>query len=75
MQHPTTIKSAIIRGTVVTAAVAALGFAMLTVATPSAMATPAIAKGQPCTTCHAGSPPSAGNLNDNGKKVQSGLKK
>ena len=27
-----------------------------------AMATPAIAKGRPCSTCHAGSPPSKQNL-------------
>jgi hypothetical protein len=29
---------------------------------PQAMATPAIAKGRPCSTCHAGSPPSKQNL-------------
>jgi len=75
MQYPKAIKSAVVRGTVVTATVALLTFAMLAAATPNAMATPAIAKGQPCTACHAGSPPSAGNLNANGKKVQSGLKK
>ena len=75
MQNAKVIRSAILQGTVVTASVALLAFAMLTVATPKAMATPAIANGQPCTSCHAGSPPSAANLNAKGKKVQSGMKK
>jgi hypothetical protein len=75
MHNAKAIKSTIVHGTVVTATVALLAFAMLAVATPNAMATPALAKGQPCTACHAGSPPTAANLNDNGKKVQSGLKK
>lgn len=75
MQNAKAIKSAIVSGIAATASVALLAFAMLTVATPNAMATPALAKGQPCTACHAGSPPSTANLNANGKKVQSGLKK
>ncbi len=75
MQYPKVIKSAVVRGTVVAATMALLASAMLTVAIPKAMATPAIANGQPCTNCHAGAPPSAGNLNANGKKVQSGMKK
>jgi len=36
--------------------------AMLTFAAPKGEATPVIAKGKPCTTCHAGSPPSKSNL-------------
>ena len=48
-------------------AVAFLAGAMLSFTAPSANATPAIAKGKPCTTCHAGSPPSKSNLNDAGK--------
>lgn len=49
-------------GLIGTATLALLTVAMLTVATPQAQATPAIAKGQPCTNCHAGSPPSKSNL-------------
>ena len=37
-------------------------FAVLTFAMPNAQATPAIAKGKRCSTCHAGSPPSKANL-------------
>jgi hypothetical protein len=37
-------------------------FAMLMVATQDAQATPKIANGKPCGTCHTGSPPSKGNL-------------
>jgi hypothetical protein len=48
---------------------AGLTFAIVTFATSNASATPAIAKGQPCTTCHTGTPPSKANLNDTGKKA------
>ncbi len=75
MRNAKAIKLAIVRGTAGAATLILLTFATLTVATPSAMATPAIAKGQPCGNCHAGTPPTAGNLNANGKKVQSSLKK
>ncbi len=75
MQNAKAIKSAIVRGTAGTATLILLTFAMLTFATPNAKATPAIANGQPCTACHTGSPPSASNLNDNGKKVKDSLKK
>ena len=37
-------------------------FAMLTFTTPHAQATPALAKGLPCNTCHTGSPPSKSNV-------------
>jgi len=48
-------------------AIGAVALLLLTVAASSltvssAQATPAIAKGKPCTTCHAGSPPSKSNL-------------
>jgi hypothetical protein len=68
MKYSKAIKSAIVRCSVAVATLALLTAAMLTFETPTAMATPAIAKGQPCTTCHAGSPPSKSNLNDTGKK-------
>lgn len=69
MQYSKAIKSAIVRGSVAVATLALLTATMLTFETPSANATPAIAKGKPCTTCHAGSPPSKSNLNDAGKKA------
>jgi hypothetical protein len=75
MQDPKVIKSVIVSGIGGVAMLALLTFAMLTFATPNASATPVLAKGQPCTACHTGTPPSKSNLNDAGKKVQSGLKK
>jgi hypothetical protein len=36
--------------------------AMLIFAAPKGQATPTLAKGKPCTTCHAGSPPNKSNL-------------
>jgi cytochrome c551/c552 len=39
-----------------------LTVAMSSLTVSSAQATPAIAKGKPCGTCHAGSPPSKSNL-------------
>jgi hypothetical protein len=39
-----------------------LSFTMPLFETQQAQATPAIAKGQPCGNCHAGSPPSKKNL-------------
>jgi hypothetical protein len=71
MQNPKVIKSVIVSGI----GAAMLTFAMLTFTTPNASATPVLAKGQPCTACHTATPPSKSNLNDAGKKVQSGLKK
>ena len=57
----------IIKSGIVSAVIAAVALFFLTVAMSSltvsgAQATPAIAKGKPCTTCHAGSPPSKSNL-------------
>jgi hypothetical protein len=68
MRSAKTINSAI-----VTAVIGAVAFFFLTVAmssltVPSAQATPAIAKGKPCSTCHAGSPPSKANLKKKKKK-------
>jgi hypothetical protein len=62
MPYPKAIKFAIVSGLGGTAALVFLTFAMLTLATSDAQATPAIAKGKPCTNCHAGSPPSKSNL-------------
>ncbi len=39
-----------------------LALAMITFTTQNARATPKIANGKPCGTCHAGSPPSKSNL-------------
>ncbi|MGA2891629.1 MAG: hypothetical protein ABSE22_02090 [Xanthobacteraceae bacterium] len=68
MKNMKTIKSVVVCGTVATAAVALLAFAMLTFATPNAMANPTIAKatGQPCTKCHTAPPV----LNDYGKQYK-----
>jgi hypothetical protein len=60
MQKPKAIRLAIMSGFV--GAVTLVLFAVLTFAIPTAQATPAIAKGKPCGTCHAGSPPSKANL-------------
>jgi hypothetical protein len=62
MQYLKAINFAVVSGFVGAAALVLLTFAMLTFATPNAQATPAIAKGKPCTNCHAGSPPSKSNL-------------
>ena len=62
MQNAKAIKVAIVSGFVGTATLVLLTFAMLTFATPDAQATPAIAKGKPCNTCHTGSPPSKSNV-------------
>ena len=60
MQKWEAIRLAVMSGFV--GAVALVLFAVLTFAVPNAQATPAIAKGKPCGTCHAGSPPSKANL-------------
>jgi len=57
----------IIKPGLVSAAIGAMALFFLTVAMSpltmsSAQATPAIAKGKPCGTCHSGSPPSKSNL-------------
>ena len=70
MQQAKAIKAAIAHAIGATAVLALLASAMLTFTAPQAQATPAIAKGQPCTTCHAGTPPNKANLNDKGKAAQ-----
>ena len=75
MQKVKAIKSVIAHALAATAALGLLTFAMLTFAAPHAQATPALAKGQPCTVCHEGKPPNKTNLNDKGKATQSGMKK
>ena len=57
----------IIKSGLVSAAIGVMALSFLTVAVSSltmssAQATPAIAKGKPCGTCHSGSPPSKSNL-------------
>jgi len=56
------IRSAVVRGIVSIMTVFLLAFATIALTTPNAQATPAIAKGKPCKTCHSGSPPSKSNL-------------
>jgi hypothetical protein len=62
MHYPKAIIFAIVSGFVGAAALVLLTFAVLTLSTSNAQATPAIAKGKPCSNCHAGSPPSKSNL-------------
>jgi len=62
MQKPKAIRLAIMSGFVGAVTLVFFTFAVLTFAMPHAQATPAIAKGKPCSTCHAGSPPSKANL-------------
>ena len=58
MRYANALKVAIVSGAV------ALFFTFIlsVFETQTAQATPAIAKGRPCSTCHAGSPPSKKNL-------------
>jgi hypothetical protein len=62
MQSKRQILRAIASGVVGVATLVFVVCAMLTFAAPKGEATPALAKGKPCTTCHAGSPPSKSNL-------------
>ena len=62
MRQAKAVKTAVVGGFVGATTLLLLTFAMLTLVTANAQATPAIAKGQPCTNCHAGSPPSKSNL-------------
>jgi hypothetical protein len=62
MQSKRQILRAIASGVVGVATLVFVVCAMLTFAVPKGEATPALAKGKPCTTCHAGSPPSKSNL-------------
>jgi hypothetical protein len=62
MQKANAIKLAIVNGFVGAATLVLLTFTILTFVTPYAHATPEIAKGRPCSTCHTGTPPSKSNL-------------
>ena len=62
MQLKGKTREAIASGFVCTVTLAFVTFAMLTFATPNAQATPALAKGKPCGSCHRGSPPSKSNV-------------
>jgi hypothetical protein len=62
MQSKRPILRAIATGVVGVAALVFVICAMLTFAATKGQATPTLAKGKPCTTCHAGSPPSKSNL-------------
>jgi len=55
-------KSGLVRAALGATALFCLTVAVSSLTVSSAQATPAIAKGKPCTTCHAGSPPSKSNL-------------
>ena len=55
-------KSGLVSAAIGAVALFFLTVAMNSLAVSSAQATPAIAKGKPCGTCHAGSPPSKSNL-------------
>ena len=56
------IRPLVMRGIVGTMTGVLLAFIMIALTTPNVQATPAIAKGKPCKTCHAGSPPSKSNV-------------
>ncbi len=56
------IKSGLVSAAIGAVALSFLTVAMSSLTVSSAQATPAIAKGKPCGTCHAGSPPSKSNL-------------
>ena len=45
-----------------TALVFFLTLAMISMTAPTAKATPQLAKGKPCNTCHEGAPPTKGNV-------------
>jgi len=62
MQHGNIVSSGLFRRFVGMAALAVLTFAILLLPMPKADATPALAKGKPCSTCHTGSPPSKSNV-------------
>ena len=62
MRHGKVVKLAKVSGFKGTATLVLLIFAMFLLATPNAQATPTIAKGKPCGTCHSGSPPSKANV-------------
>jgi cytochrome c551/c552 len=56
------VKSGLVSAVICAVALFFLTVAMSSLTVSSAQATPAIAKGKPCGTCHEGSPPSKSNL-------------
>ena len=61
MRYARPIKSAIMKSVALAGTLAMLTSAMVAFATSDANATPALAKGKPCGSCHTGSPPSKKN--------------
>lgn len=61
MPYAKAVKSAA-SGLVAAVAITSLAFAMLAWSGPDAGATPTIAKGKPCKTCHSSSKPGKGDL-------------
>ena len=63
MRRGKTVTFAMVRALVGTAALAVVTFVLLTCATPTAQATPDMAKqtGKPCTGCHTAMPPTKDN--------------
>ncbi|MGA7580824.1 MAG: hypothetical protein WBW59_05925 [Pseudolabrys sp.] len=55
-------KTGIVTAVIGTVIVFLLTLAMNSLTMPTAQATPQIAKGKPCKTCHTGSPPSKSNV-------------
>jgi hypothetical protein len=62
MHYARTLKLAIVSVAVGGVTAALLTFAAVPVATSTAEATPVLAKGQPCSTCHTSSKPSKADL-------------
>jgi hypothetical protein len=62
MQVKAQVQRTIANGLAAAAAVAFLTVTTLAFTTSDAQATPALAKGKACTTCHTGSPPNKGNV-------------
>ena len=67
MQYARALKLAIVSGVAGGVAAVLLTFAAVPVATSTAEATPALAKGQPCSACHTSSKPSKSDVKK-GKK-------
>ena len=61
MRYARWIKSTIVRSVALAGTLALLTSAMVAFATSDGNATPALAKGKPCGSCHSGSPPSKKN--------------
>jgi hypothetical protein len=62
MRFTKIVKLGLVSAVICAVALFFLTVAMSSLTVSSAQATPAIAKGKPCGTCHEGSPPSKSNL-------------